>query len=130
MSRTSIYSYGEDSPLKFEIPDKLAERYNEAVEEFLKAQRRFTQKFGRAWDPATEPIKIKWSKKHRKAWGEFSKVFNEAVERSGPYHANDIMDDFLVKNIGSAAAVGSENWGRLVAMSVGTGALYGFLRRP
>jgi len=124
-----IYSYGEDSPLKIELSDKVAARYNEAVEEYLKAHRRFLQKFGRKWNQDTDPVIVKWNKKHQKAWGEVAKAFNDVFDPAD-YHANDFMDDFLVQNAGSAAAVGGENWGRLVAMSVGAGALYGFLRRP
>ena len=73
-----VYSFGQDSPLKFDIPDKLAKTYNDATLEFFKAQQRFNQKFGRDWDPVKEPIKIKWSKAHRKAWRDFGRIFDEA----------------------------------------------------
>lgn len=126
---TSTYSYGEDSPLKFNIPDKLAQRYNEAVDQYFKAQRRFNQKFGRQWDPVNDPIEIRWSKKHRKAWNQFGKVFDEVIKRDGPFHENDFMDDFLVKNVGSAAAVSDGRWGRVITLAAAGGALYGFFNR-
>lgn len=124
---TSTYSFGEESPLKFKIPDKLARRYNEAAGEWFKAQVRFNQKFGRKWNPVTEPIQPTWSKKQRKAWDEFAKVFKRTIEKQGPFHENDIMDDFLVKNVGSAASMalsGSRNWGRIISMAATGGALY------
>jgi hypothetical protein len=125
---TSVYSFGADSPLKFRISDKMASHYNEAVDQFLKAQRRFTQKFGRQWDPAKEPIKIKWSKNQRKAWNDFNKIFSDAVNTVGQYVPNDLMDDYLVKNAGSAIAVGADRWGRIIYTAAVLGAVYGYLR--
>lgn len=129
----SVYSFGEDSPLKFQISDKMATRYNEAVDEFLKAQQRFTQKYGREWDPATEPIKIKWSKDQRKAWNDFVDIFNKTTggdkHEAGPFLPTDFYDDFLVKNTVSAVAVGPGTWGRVLTLAVAGGALYGYLKR-
>lgn len=123
------YSFGADSPMKFEISDKLAERYNEAAEEFFRAQRRFVQKFGREWDPATEPIKIKWTKQHKQAWRDFAQVFDKTVAEQGPFNVNDIMDDYLVKNVVSAASGVAGKLGVLIGTSAMLGALYGALRR-
>lgn len=128
MSR-QVYSFGVDSPIKFVVSDKLAERYNEAVVEFFKAQQRFNQKFGRQWDPATEPIKIKWNRPQRKAWNDFGKVYSKMIEKNGPFHENDIMDDFLVKNTASVALRTAANWGRWISLAVAGGVLYGLLRR-
>lgn len=122
------YSFGEDSPLKFEIPDKLARYYNEAVEEFFKAQTRFNQKFGRKWDPKNDAIALAWTKRQRKAWNEFAGVFKSVLEKDGPFHANDIMDDFLVKNVVSAAFSMSPRLTRAVGIAAVGGALYGLLR--
>lgn len=122
------YSFGEDSPLKFEISDKTAQLYNEAVEKFFKAQQRFNQKFGRRWNPETDAIKISWSHKQRKAWDAFADVFNAVIERDGPFHANDIMDDYLVRNACSEVAVLFGGRGRAITLVVACGALYGHLR--
>jgi len=124
---TSIYSYGADSPLKFKISDRLAKDYNGAVEQFIKAQQRFNQKFGKDWDPVTQPIQIKWSGRQKKAWSKFAKIFNKRISEIGPIHANDIMDDFLIKNVGSAASAAfssSKKWGRVVTLAATGGALY------
>jgi hypothetical protein len=125
---TSVYSFGEDSPLKFEISDKLAKYYNEAVEQFFNAQRRFNQKFGRQWDPLTDPIQIRWIRKQRKAWNDFAKVFKKTADQ-GDYHANDIMDDFLIKNIVTAAAAAGGQWDRAIGIAVLGGALHGFFNK-
>lgn len=132
MKTTSTYSFGEDSPIKFELADKLARLYNEAASEWFKAQVRFNQKFGRKWDPVSDPIEIRWTRDQSKAWNDFAKIFKNAVDEQGPFHENDIMDDFLVRNAGavaSVASVASEKWGRWVSLAAAGGALYGFLRR-
>lgn len=126
---TSTYSFGEDSPIKFDIPDKMAKLYNEAAEEFFKAQQRFNQKFGRKWDPVNDPIQLRWTRKQSKAWNDFAKVFRKIVEEKGPFHENDIMDDFLVKNAGSVAAMGGKKWGYGITLAVAGGVLYGLLNR-
>lgn len=125
--KTSTYSFGEDSPLKFEIPDKLAVFYNQAVEKYFKAQQRFNQKFGKGWDPTTDPIELNWTRKQRNAWNDFSRIFVKAITENGPYHPNDIMDDFLVKN-GSGASGSSEMWKRIIAGAAASGAVYVLLR--
>jgi hypothetical protein len=94
----STYSFGVESPVKFTISDRMARYYNEAAEEWFRAQTRFNQKFGRKWDPRTEPILINWTKKQKKAWNQFAKVYKDTLTREGPFHVNDIMDDYLVKN--------------------------------
>lgn len=123
------YSFGEESPIKFEIPDKMAQYYNEAVSEFFKAQRRFLQKFGREWDPKADPIWIDWTHKQKKAWNQFAKVFNDVVKAEGPFHENDIMDDFLVRNVTQLVSEGSKVFGRALTLAVAGGVLYGLLNR-
>lgn len=123
------YSYGLESPIKFEISDKLANHYNEAVEQFLKAQQRFNQKFGRQWNPATEPIKIKWSTHQRKAWNKMSKIINNYIAQNGPILAGDVWDDFLVKDTAlqvAQSAIGNKS--RMITTAAALGALYVLLR--
>jgi hypothetical protein len=124
----SLYSFGEESPLKFELSDKLAKYYNEATAEFFKAQQRFNQKFGRPWDPAADPIQLNWTRAQRKAWDQFGRIFNKVVEEKGPFHVNDIMEDFLVKNAAESVSKTSRGWGHALTLAVGAGALYGLLR--
>lgn len=127
---TSVYSFGAESPLKFTLPDKMARLYNEAAVEFFKAQQRFNQKHGRRWNPGQDPIKPRWSRKHLKAWNQFAQIFGEEVEKQGPIHANDIMEDFLVKNAGAVvAAATSGKFGKVLSLAVAGGVLYGLLNR-
>lgn len=123
------YSFGADSPVKFNVTDNLAKLYNEAASEWFKAQVRFNQKFGRKWDPVRDPIEIRWSRAQKKAWNDFAKIFKKVVEEQGPFHENDIMDDFLVRNATSVVAVATEKWGRWISLAVAGGVLYGLLRR-
>jgi hypothetical protein len=125
----SVYSFGEESPLKFQISDKLAKNYNEAIEHFFKAQQRFNQKFGRRWNPKTDPIEMRWARKHRQAWDEFAKVMKKALdEHGGPVHENDIMDDFLIKNTSVVVSKTSNIWGQALPLAVYGGVLYVLLR--
>lgn len=121
------YAFGDESPIKFDIPDRLATNYNAAVEEFFKAQRRFLQKFGRQWDPHKDPIQIKWSKAQTKAWNEFGKIFNAKIKNEGPFHANDIMEDFLVKTAANAPSKPSK-FGTVLSIAATGGMLYALLR--
>jgi len=122
------YSFGKDSPIKFEISDAFADLYNQASEEFFKAHRRFTQKFGRPWDPADDPIQIKWTNKQRKAWNTLATMIADAYVKDGPFHENDFMDDFLVKNVGEAL-MRKKKFGWGLSLAVTTGMLYELLRR-
>lgn len=124
----STYSFGEESPLKFKIPDKMAEYYNQALAEWFKAQQRFNQKHGRKWDPTKDPIKLRWNRQQRKAWNDFADVFNAVIAREGPFHVNDIMEDFLVKNVSAAVSKTSDRWGQALPIAVMGGVLYVLLR--
>lgn len=125
---TSVYSFGEESPIKFRISDRMAQLFNEAAAEFFKAQTRFNQKFGRKWNPTTDPIEIRWNRPQRKAWNDFAKLFEKTVEELGPFHPNDFMDDFLVRNA-SGVVVAGGTWGRVLTLAAAGGALYGFFNR-
>lgn len=131
MGRKSVYSFGEDSPLKFYIADSLARNYNSAVAEWFKAQVRFNQRFGRKWDPIRQPIHIRWSHKQRRAWNTFAEIFNKTIEKNGPFHENDIMEDFLVQNINlavSAAPRATGKWQRVLVWAAVGGSLYSLLK--
>lgn len=128
----TTYSFGEDSPVKFEISDKMAKNYNNAVEKWLKAHQRFNQKFGKKWDPESDPIVVRWSNRERKAWNSIADMFNRKTggydHPAGPFHPTDFADDFLVKNVVSAVAGASSNWGRIISLSVLGAVVYELLR--
>jgi hypothetical protein len=114
--------------MKLNISDKTAKRYNAAMDKFLKAQRRFTQKFGRTWDPWTQPITVKWNKAERKAWNLIAGQVTDFVKRNGTISPTDYMSDYLVKNTASAVAVASMTKGVGVYRAAMLGALYELLR--
>lgn len=114
--------------MKFEIPDNLAEYYNQALTAFFKAQEQFKRKHNRVWDPATEPIKVDWSRKQRKAWNTFARVFNEVNNAKGPFHENDLMEDFLVKNTVTVAAAAMATVPRFLSLAAAGGAFWVVLR--
>ena len=116
----AIWSFGEMSPLKFEISDKLADNYNAAIKEFFRAPQRFNQKFGRRWNPKKDPIILKWSRKHQRAWDTFGTIMSKAIIEQGPIHVNDLYDDFLVKNAVEAPRKAS----RVVSIAAGIGVVY------
>jgi hypothetical protein len=128
----STWSFGAESPMKFTIPDELANLYNEAVAQYFKAQEQFKRKHNRRWDPINDPILIDWTRKQSKAWNEFANIFNTVNAHDGPFHENDIMDDFLVKNAivkgaqMAAKAIASPK--RYIATAAFLGAAYALLR--
>jgi hypothetical protein len=128
--KRSIYSFGEDSPIKFEISDKLAKYYNQAAAKWFKAQQRFNQQHNRKWNPRKKAIDPRWNRDQQKAWDDFAEIFDEVIsERGTGYHPNDIMGDFLVKNVVSAVTTAPREWGWGLTLSVASGVLYGLLRR-
>lgn len=125
---SSVYSFGEDSPMKFELPDKKAELYNQAAQAWFDAQRKFNKTFGRPWNPEMDHITVSWSRRQRKAWNEVSKAITKVMKEQGPFHENDFMDDFLVKNAGAAVASGVGNFAAAISVAVTFGVAYGLLR--
>lgn len=124
----SVYSFGAESPLKFTLSDALAKNYNLAVEEFFRARQRFNQKFNHPWDPTENPITIRWTKDQQKAWDEVAAILTQAIENAGGFHATEIMDDYLVKNVDASASLRSSKWKRYITLAAAFGALYGYLR--
>jgi hypothetical protein len=129
----STYAFGLESPVRFEISDRLAEDFNEAARRFYKAQQQLNQKWGKKWNPTEKPIAIKWSRGQQKAWNTlatlFTKVYLEADKQGCTIHANDFMDDYLVKDVALQSAVKLiGNKSRIVTLAVMAGALYGYLR--
>jgi hypothetical protein len=124
-----VYSFGQESPVKFRISHALADNYNAATEKFYKAQQRFNQKFGRRWDPLKDPVDLRWNRREKKAWNEFAGVLHQHTAAWGPMHYNDITDDFLVLNGVSVAVSQFRYTGRGLGIAVAIGVVYGLLRR-
>lgn len=124
----STYSFGVDSPMKFTLSDSFAETYNNALDKFFKAQRRFTQKFGAAWDPETNPVKVNWTRKEKKVWNEFPKIFAKVNAQHGPFGAVDFYDDYLIREA-AYAVLKPLPFSRPIMFAASAGALYVILRR-
>jgi hypothetical protein len=126
----AVYSFGLDSPMKFVLSDSFAETYNNAVEKFLRTQRKFTQKFGTGWDPDKNPIQIPWTNKEKRAWVKFAHIYEKVSKKDGPFNtAMDIYDDYLIRNLSHAVATYSPRFGRVIMLSTAAGAAYVLLRR-
>lgn len=92
-----VYSFGIDSPLKFEIADELAAAYNAALRNFMDAQRKFKEENGRSWNPQEDALMLHHSTPA--AFNAFGEIFNKAVEDHGTLvHEDELTDDFLVRN--------------------------------
>jgi hypothetical protein len=92
------YSFGVDSPLKFELDEDYAAAYNRATMAFFEAQHLHRMKTGTQWDPS-HPLYVECSKEDIAAFNAFGKILEDALERYGKAVTEDeITDDFLVKN--------------------------------
>lgn len=125
--RTSVYSFGVDSPVKFRIPDKVAKKYNEAVHEFLRAQTRFNQKYASKWNPSRKPIRIKWSRAHINARNIVIDMVTERIAKDGINPTWDFTDDYLVKSGVAVAAI--LQFGSELDWAVRLGIIHGLLQK-
>lgn len=93
-----IYSFGVDSPLKFELTEDYVEAYNGALKAFFQAQDNYLLAHGTRWEPKTA-LSIDWTEEQRKAFNEFDKILREALNRYGkPVHNDELTHDYLIKN--------------------------------
>lgn len=94
-----VYSFGTDSPLKFELTDEFAEAYNRAIKAFFEAQIKFKEDYGFPWKPEL-PIHIKCSEDDMATFNSFAHILKEALSRYGkPVHEDELTDDYLIKNV-------------------------------
>jgi hypothetical protein len=131
--RKSTYAFGLESPVKFEISDRLASDYNAATEKFLKAQSRLTQQWGKRWDPTKKPISVEWTRRQQRAWNQLADIFvavtREAAKQGFTFRDSDFMDDYLVKDVALQTAQMIMGKGsRAITLALWSGALYGYLR--
>lgn len=125
--RRSVYSFGQESPIKFHLNDEFADTVNEAIDKYLKAQISFNQRFGRPWSDRALQLAPKWTPEQREAWDVFWKFFDKSIQ-AFDYHPNDIMEDFLVKNVQTVAKRPS-TWGQVLGGAVMVGTFLELLRR-
>ncbi|AOZ64900.1 hypothetical protein SEA_MAYA_35 [Streptomyces phage Maya] len=93
-----VYSFGKDSPLKFELSEDYVKLFNSATLEFLDAQKRFMERTGTRWYP-TQPISLRWTKEQMDAFNQFDVILQEALEKHGsPVLESDIHEDILIEN--------------------------------
>lgn len=94
----STYSFGIDSPLKFELSDEYAALYNRATQAFFDAQSNHKERTGSKWTPG-QPLEIDMTKEEMTAFNGFKQVLEEALKNYGkPVKENELTDDFLIKN--------------------------------
>ena len=93
-----IYSFGLDSPLKFELSEGYVDAYNRALTVFFLAQETHFKTTGSRWNPSMSLL-IEWEDDERAAFNAFNDILKKALELHGtPVHQDELTDDFLVKN--------------------------------
>ena len=93
-----IYSFGADSPLKFELSEEYVTLYNRATQAFFDAQKAHLETYGTPWSPAAY-LMLEMSDEELAAFNAFNGILKEALAKHGrPVHENDLHEDFLVKN--------------------------------
>jgi hypothetical protein len=91
-----VYSFGKDSPLKFELTDEFAEAYNRATDNFMEAQIEHKARTGKNWTPE-EPIMLQDTTVE--AFNRFGPILEQAQAAYGkPVHEDELTDDHLIKN--------------------------------
>ena len=94
----SIYSFGADSPLKFELTEEYAEAFNRGTKAFLDAQIAHKERTGSNWTP-DQALLFDCNEEAIDAFNAMSHHMKEALERHGrPVMEEDILSDYLVKN--------------------------------
>ena len=93
-----VYSFGVDSPLKFELTEDYAKAYNGALKAFFLAQEIYELANGTRWEPK-QTLWITWTEEQREAFNGFAKILSEALKLYGkPVHESELTDDYLIKN--------------------------------
>ena len=91
-----VYSFGTESPLKFDVTEEFANAYNDAVDDFMNAQKAHKETTGKAWTP-DEPLMLQHSTPE--VFDAFVKILDDAQTSYGkPVHEEDIKDDYLIRN--------------------------------
>lgn len=129
----NTYAFGLESPVRFEISDRLAKDFNEAAKRFYKAQQKLNQKWGKKWNPTSKPVSVEWSRGQNRAWNVmadlFVKVYREAEKQGTIIHPNDFMDDYLVKDVAlQSAQMLMRNGSRMITLAAGCSTLYVLMR--
>lgn len=93
-----VYSFGKNSPFKLKLTAKEADTYNKFNKNFFEAQRKFMEENGRPWG-ADDPIYISdLTTKELKIYNDVVIIFNQTLAKHGELSADDLHEDYLVKN--------------------------------
>ena len=93
-----IYSFGVDSPLKFELSEEYVALFNRATQKFFDAQVAHKDIYGTLWSPAVH-LMIDIEEEELVAFNAFNGILQEALAKHGrPVPESDLHEDFLVKN--------------------------------
>lgn len=93
-----IYSFGLDSPLKFDLSEEYVDAYNRATKAFFEAQDYHLTITGTRWEPPML-LNIAWTEEEQKAFNGFNEYLKKALELHGtPIQQDDITEDYLVLN--------------------------------
>lgn len=91
-----VYSFGADSPLKFELTDEFAEAYNRATDNFMEAQIKHKEATGKDWTPDDS---IMLHHTTVEAFNAFGPILDDAQAKYGkPVYTEELTDDHLIKN--------------------------------
>lgn len=91
-----VYSFGADSPLKFEITDEFAATYNAATDDFMQAQIAHKERTGKDWSPE-QALFLQHST--AAAFDTFAEILAAAISAYGkPIYENELTDIHLIKN--------------------------------
>jgi hypothetical protein len=92
------YSFGKESPLKFELEPEYADAYNRGTAAFFEAQEFFKKTHGFEWTPEHR-LAIRIDQEAMEAFNSFNAHIKKALEKHGrPHNPDDDTDDYLVLN--------------------------------
>lgn len=95
-----IYSFGKDSPLKFELSDEFVKDYNGGVRAFLEGQFKYRELHGEDWGGQRDvPVPMRIKKSQVAAFNAFGDILDAAIKAYGKdVTPEELPDDFLVRN--------------------------------
>lgn len=95
----SIYSFGEDSPLKIELNDEDAESYNKVRKAINDRRAKNIETFGTMWRTGIQEKFENLDQKDIEVFLGFLIIYDRAVMLHGsPIYQKDLKSDYLVKN--------------------------------
>jgi hypothetical protein len=93
-----IYSFGADSPLKFELSEDFADAYNRALKAFFEAQTYYKTKFRTPWEPS-QALEMYVKKEDIDVFNAFGDILDKALDDYGAdVSEEELTNDYLIKN--------------------------------